>query len=112
MAEMRNIAEQSRELHEYMKQKTWEWTGWMLKIIDGLGLNISGWIQSLKYVLMFIVLLVVVCVGLSCVQSSLVKTFSAHIRVLQVHNPEYVPLFPSPIREEDEPLNPSEPKFI
>jgi len=66
----------------------------------------------IQYVLMFIVLLIVICVGLSCVQSSLIKTFSTHIRMLKVHNPDYVPLIPSPIREEDEPLYPSEPKFI
>jgi len=51
---------------------------------------------------MFIVLLIVICVGLSCVKTSLVRTSSMHIRVLQVDNAECVPLIPSPIREEDE----------
>ena len=68
MDEMRKVAEQARELRENMKQKPWEWTGWISKVFNGLGLNISGCIQSLiQYVLLFIVLVIVICVGLSCV---------------------------------------------
>ncbi|GAB0209171.1 hypothetical protein GRJ2_003382800 [Grus japonensis] len=120
MDEMRKIADQTRELREKMKPADWQWTGWISKVFGWFGLKMSGWVQNLiQYALMFIIMIVIVGIGLSCVKTMITRAVTAQVRMLQVCDTEYVPLIPSPIEnyenentgERDGSLNPPKSKL-
>jgi len=62
---MQKIADQTHKLHEKMKPRDRQWTGWISKIFSWLGLNVGGWVQNvIQYALMFIIIIIIV--SMSC----------------------------------------------